>query len=64
MLNILQGAGENAEVLQMFYLKFSCNTSAFFPAPCQMFNMQMAYARSSVFITDATVDLLTNNLKF
>jgi hypothetical protein len=36
---------------------------AFLPAPCKIFNMQMAYARSSVFITDATVDLLTNNLK-
>jgi hypothetical protein len=64
MLNILQGARKNAEVLQMIYLKFVCNTSAFFLAPCKIFYMQMAYARSSLFITDATVDLLTNNLKF
>jgi hypothetical protein len=28
MLNILQGARKNADVLQMIYLKFICNTSA------------------------------------
>jgi hypothetical protein len=44
MLNILQGARENAEVLQMIYLEFICNTSTFFLAPCKIFNMQMAYA--------------------
>jgi hypothetical protein len=63
MLNILQGARKNAEELQMIYLKFICNTSAFFLAPCNIFNMQMAYADLLDFITDATVDLLTNNLK-
>jgi hypothetical protein len=47
----------------MIYLKFICNTSAFFLAPCKIFNMQMAYADLLYFITDATVDLLTNNLK-
>jgi hypothetical protein len=63
MLNILQGARKNVEVLQMIYLKFICNTSAFSLAPCTIFNMQMAYVDLLYFITDATVDLLTNNLK-
>jgi hypothetical protein len=63
MLNILQGARKNAEVLHMIYLKFMCNTSAFFLAPCKIFNMQVAHLYLLDFITDATVDLLTNNLK-
>jgi hypothetical protein len=41
MLNILQGARKNIEVLHMIYLELSCNTSAFFLAPCKIFNMQM-----------------------
>jgi hypothetical protein len=47
----------------MVYLKFMCNTSAFFLAPCKIFNMQVAYLDLIYFITDTTVDLLTNNLK-
>jgi hypothetical protein len=47
----------------MIYLKFICNTSAFFLAPYKIFNMQMAYTDLFDFITDNTVDLLTNNLK-
>jgi hypothetical protein len=62
MLNILQGARTNAEVFQMIYLKFMCNTPAFFDAPCKKFNMQVAYLDLIYFITYATVDLLTNNL--
>jgi hypothetical protein len=57
MLNILQGARKNAEVLQMIYLKYICNTSAFCLAPCKIFNMQMAYADLLDFITDTRVDL-------
>jgi hypothetical protein len=63
MLNNLQVARKNADVLQMIYLKFICNTSAFFLAPGKIFNMQMEYAERDYFITDATVDLLTKNLK-
>jgi hypothetical protein len=64
MLNILQGAGENAEVLQMIYLKFICNTSAFFLLlvkylTCKWHMPDLLY----LLYTDATVDLLTNNLK-
>jgi hypothetical protein len=63
MLNILQGARKNTEVLHMIYLKFICNTSAFCRAPCKIFNLQMADADLLYFITAATVELLTNNLK-
>jgi hypothetical protein len=63
MINILQGARKKAEVLQMIYLKFICNTSAFFLAHCKIFNMQVVYLYLLDFITDATVDLLTSNLK-
>jgi hypothetical protein len=31
--------------------------------PCRIFNMQMVYVYLPNFITDATGDLLTNNLK-
>jgi hypothetical protein len=44
MLNILQGSRKNADVLQMIYLNFMCNTSAFFIDPCKTFNMLMTYA--------------------
>jgi hypothetical protein len=48
----------------MIYLKCICNTSAFFLAPCNIFNMLVAYYLDLLdCITDATVDLLTNNLK-
>jgi hypothetical protein len=40
-----------------------CNTSAFFLAHCTIFNMQVVYLYLIYCITDATVDLLTNNLK-
>jgi hypothetical protein len=55
--------GKNTEVLHMIYLQFMCNTSVCSLVPCKIFNMQMAYAHLLYFITDATVDLLTNNLK-
>jgi hypothetical protein len=45
------------------YLNLICNTPAFFLAPCKIFNMQVVYLYLISFITDATVDLLTNNLK-
>jgi hypothetical protein len=47
----------------MIYLKFMCNTSAFVHAPSKIFNMQVGYLYLLDFITDATVDILTNNLK-
>jgi hypothetical protein len=47
----------------MIYLKFMCDTSAFFLDTCKIFNMQMAYADLLYFITVATVEILTNNLK-
>jgi hypothetical protein len=62
-INIVQWSRKNAEVLQMIYLKFICNTSAFFLAPSKIFYMQVAHLYLPDFITDATVDLLTNNLK-
>jgi hypothetical protein len=55
MLNILQGARKNAEVLHMIYRKFICNTSAFFLAPCNIFNMQVVYLYLIYVITDATL---------
>jgi hypothetical protein len=47
----------------MNFREIMCNTSAFFLALGKIFNMQVAYLDLLDFITDATVDLLTNNLK-
>jgi hypothetical protein len=55
--------GKTPEVLHMIYLKFMCNISGFFPTPCTIFTMHLVYLYLIYFITDATVDLLTNNLK-
>jgi hypothetical protein len=62
MLNILQGARKNAEVLQMNFRYIMCSTLAFFLAHCKICNMQVVYLYLIYFITYATVDLLTNNL--